>query len=813
MLGHLLYAFRTLHRELSFTVAAVATLALGTGATTAVFSAVSAALVRPLPYTRVQDIRVIGTTTIDGRPTTGGVAPMELARLRSATSSIVKVVAATNKFDATMLGQSADSRAVSMAFVGEGFFDLFGLPMAQGRAFSHDESIGNGPAFVILSYELWRTMFGADPEVVGRSVQVLEFGRPLEVIGVAARDFDVPHDVDAWLNLRMDLQAMAGGALPGAQDHTFDGYVRLQPGTTAERLRSELGAVMAGVAQDAPPVGRFRVYTVRTLVEAIIGDLGPMLLLILCAAVVLLLLSCVNVTNLLLVRNRLRMRDFGIRMALGAGSVRMVRHLLAETVLLASSGSVLGLLLAYALVQGLQALGLARLPRLESIPFDPTVMLFVFGAMATAATLVGALPACQVVRSDIRSLLNDSGRGVTGGSGQRRLLTAMTVVEVALAVVLLSGAGALLRSFANLRQTDPGFLTEGRLVVDVAIPFARYSDPMRVAAWSQAVEDRLRAIGAVTAVGSSNLFPLRAGRDASAVTYLEFAEQPNDPNQLRPVRSAAVSPGYFDAMGIGLLRGRQFTVDDRPESTAVAVVNRSFQRRYLPDRDPLGIRFATGYPTVNRETTKTIVGVVNDVKYRSLAEAVEPMFYTPQGQTPFWRHTIVVATSLGNTESLVSQVRAAVSAGDAQLPLRIESMSRLVSESIVLQRLGTTLMVTFAVSALVLSFVGIYGVIAYTSAERGDEIAIRQALGATPLAMFLLIVKEGRVLLLGLVAGLSGAYLSGRLVSSQLYHVEAADPLILGTAVVLVLGITAVAIVVAGRNASRVDPVHVLRLR
>jgi putative ABC transport system permease protein len=345
------------------------------------------------------------------------------------------------------------------------------------------------------------------------------------------------------------------------------------------------------------------------------------------------------------------------------------------------------------------------------------------------------------------------------------------------------------------------------------VPFARYAGPEKVAAWSREVADRLRAIGGVTAVGSTSTFPIRPGRNTLGVTYLGFQEQVDDPDHPRPVHPVSVSPDFFDAMGIRMIGGRAFTVDDRSNTTPVAIVNRTFLRKYLTGRDPLKERFAVGYPVIDPKTLLTIVGVVEDVKYESLAEVPEPIYYTPQAQAPYWQQTIVVATSLADPGAVVPSVRAAIKLVDPQLLVRIESVPQIVASSLSLQRVGMTLMLIFAGTALGLAAIGIYGVIAYVSAQRVGEVATRMALGATPTSVFWLMVNQGRTLsAVGTVLGLTTAFVAGRVVASQLYDVRASDPLILMSAVGLVLAITFLAVVVPAVRASKISPARVLRL-
>ncbi|MGE0451266.1 MAG: ABC transporter permease [Vicinamibacterales bacterium] len=811
----LVFTFRALRRQPAFTAAAIGTLAVGLAAAIAIFSTVNAALLQPLPYPHAGDIRVLGTAMTDGRPTTGRVAAVEFGRLLDPALSIDQVSMVTAPFDATLLDDAGRPTPASVAAAGEGFFELFALPMSLGRPFTHEETVGaqNAPPVAILSYAIWQSMFGGDPGVLGGTLRAPEIIEPVRIVGVAPQEFDVPHGVQIWINLRVDLRASASGSTPASQGHNFVGYVRLKPGTSDERLASELKAVMSGIERDIPLVGRSRIYTAHTLVDALVGDLRPMLLLILAASAVVLVLACINVINLLLARGAVRSREIALRVALGATRGRVVRQLLTEAFVLAAGGAAAGLALAYVAVKLLIRFGVSGLPRLDAIPFDATVLLFVCGIVVAVSLFVGSVPALRFSTANVRSVMGDGGRAMTVGRSQHRLLAGLVVLEIALAIVLVAGAGVLLRSFDNQRRVDPGFASDGRLEVDLVVPFARYNAPEKIQVWTRAVEERLRAIGGVSAVGSSALFPLNPRRSGANVTYLAFAEQLDDPDHPRPAHAIPASRDFFQAMGIRLIAGRSFSADDRRGGPLVAVVNRSFVRRYLDGRDPLTTRFAFGYPVIDAKTMTQIVGVVDDVKYGSLREEVEPVFYTPEEQTPYWRKAIVVSTALRDPSIIQSQVRAAIAAVDAQMAVQMEPVSAIVSASLAGQRLGMVLMLAFAAAALVLAAIGIYGVIAYSSAQRVGEVATRMALGATPVHVFWMMMRQGgRMSALGVAGGLAGAYAVGRIVASQLYEVRPTDPATLAGSVGLVSIFTAAAVLIPAWRSARVSPARVLRL-
>jgi len=390
------------------------------------------------------------------------------------------------------------------------------------------------------------------------------------------------------------------------------------------------------------------------------------------------------------------------------------------------------------------------------------------------------------------------------------MMGAMTIAEVALALILVAGAGWLVQSFARLRHTDPGFATTGRLVVDVRPSPQSVRTPDQTLAWTRSLFDRLHALPGVTGVGSTLSFPLRGQLDGSV--FVQFKGEAFDPVQPMGARQRLVSPGFFDAMGVPLVGGRDFTPDDRQNTEPVVIVNREFVKRYLRGRDPLRAAFAFGYPNVDAGTLRTVVGVVGDVRYRSIAEEAEPSFYLPQGQFPFPRQTVVIATKLADATALAPSVRKEIVNLEPQLGFDVDTLSRFVASTLVRQELGMVLMLLFGATALVLAAVGVYGVIAYASAQRRSEIATRLALGATPTQVFWLMMRRGQGLAVtGVAIGLAIAYAGGRGVSSLVYGLRASDPLVLTSATLVVALITSVATALPARRASRLDPVLALR--
>jgi len=678
------------------------------------------------------------------------------------------------------------------------------LPIAAGRDFEHTDHlvVPNAPLRLVLSDRMWTTMFGRDRGVVGQSIRFAE--NPYietTIVGVAGPQADYPNGIDFWFAMQFP---------PDATPHILDGVLRLKPGISTDRLRAEMSVVMRGLARDVPGSDAGREYAVEPLVNAIVGDVRSTLLIIFGATALLLLLAAVNVTNLLLARGTARTREIAVRSALGASRSRIVRQLLTEAMVLAAIGATIGFALAIIGVRLLLALGAAKLPRLETVPFDANVLLFTIAALVVSGFAMGTAPAWRLGRSDIRSLVIESGRGTAGSRATSRTMGTMIVAEIAMAITLVAGAGWLVQSFARLRATDPGFVAAGRLVADVRATRS-FTSLEQSNAWTRALLDRLRAAPGVRAVGATSTFPLTADRDS--MLPIEFQGQHTAPEHSPAARARTATPEFFDAMGMQISPGRAFTDDDRGDTERVTIVNRTFVRRYLPDRNPLDVQFIFGYPTPDPKLVFRIVGVVQDARYKSLAEEPEPTFYLPP--TQFFvtrRQAVVIATRTADPTIAVPAVRAQLKDLDAETAIEYESARDLVASTLSRQQLGMTLMVLFGATALALAAVGVYGVIAYAAALRRGEVATRIALGAGAGDVFMLIAGQGQRLAIGgTIVGLATSYAGGRLVATSVYAMRASDPVVLATAVALVVLIAAIATVVPALRAMRVDPAQVLR--
>jgi putative ABC transport system permease protein len=806
LLQDLRYAMRQLVRAPIFTAAAAATLAIGIGATTAIFSTVNATLLRPLPFPRSEELMAIRTRYTDGKVTSGMVAPVELNRLNTGNVSIVRAAGVSMQpFDGTLVRDNAPPVHVVANAVTEGFFELLGLPIALGRSLAHEDHavVPNAPLRVILSDRVWRSIFDSSPAVLGTRLRLAENPKlELTVVGVAARDVDYPRGTDFWFGAQF---------APDATFHILDGILRIRPATTLGRLRTEMAAVMSGLARDLPQTETAREYVVQPLVNQMVGDVRPTLLIILGATGLLLMLAATNVANLLLARGTARSREIAVRTAMGASQRRIVRQLLTESFALATIGALGGLALGYAGVKLLLALGASRLPRLESVPFDGRVLLFALVTLVVSGLAVGLAPAWRLATADLKTLINESGRTAGGGRTTSRLMRTMVVAEITLAITLVAGAGWLVQSFSRLRTTDPGFVAAGRLVADVRAARS-FRSPEEATAWWRALLDRMQSVGGIEKIGGASTFPFGTDRDGTLL--VEFQGEHTEAGRTPGGRARYVTPGFFDAMGIGMAAGRGFTDDDRSTTMPVAVVNLAFARRYLGDRNPIGIRFTFGYPTVDPKTLRTIVGVVRDVRYKSLAEEPEPAFYLPAWQVPFnpLRQAVVVSTRTADPSAIVPALRSAMSGFDSQVVVEFDRATRIVADTLSRQQLGMTLMLVFGATALTLAAVGIWGVVAYTSAERRGEVATRIALGATANDVFALMMRQGgRLTLAGTIAGLIVAYAAGRVVAGSVYAMRASDPMILVTAAAVVILITLVSTAIPAAAAARVDPAVALR--
>ncbi|MDQ3907960.1 MAG: ABC transporter permease [Acidobacteriota bacterium] len=797
------YGVRLLFKRPSFTLLTLAALALGVGANTAIFSVVNAVVLRPLPYPAPEKLVAIWGTLKDDPKRRFVISVPNFEDLRAQTHSFDGVAAYLNS-SSTLVREGGEPERLVGASVSADIFPMLGAQAARGRVFTGDEDREGAQPVVVLSDSAWRSRFGADPNVVGKTVS-LNF-RPTTVVGVMPAGFKFPVEpekVEYWTPLGSDSTVVSR-----SKDRGIDflhAVARVKQGVKAEEAQAELATVSARLEQQDPEHNFGLVFRANSLHEEIVGDIRPALVTLLCAVGFVLLIACANVANLLLARATERHKEIAIRTALGASRGRIVRQLLTESLLLSLAGGALGLLLASWGIDALLALIPADIPRAHEIGLDSRVLLFTLGVSVVAGLIFGLAPAVQVSRPRLNESLKDGARGTTAGSYRNRVRSLLVVSEIALSLVLLVGAGLLVKSFVRLQRVNPGFETSRALAVKVALPRARYDTPEKQAAFFSQALERAKAVPGVEAVGATNMLPLSGDNRTSS---FEFEGQPPPAQGDEPeADERSVSPDYFRALSIPLLEGRAFTDRDGPTQPRVMIVNESFVRRYVRDGDPLGRRVKLG------DDAWEIVGVVGDVRHVGLDAPTAPEMYRPFAQSPERWMNIVVRASSADPNAVSAGLRDVVRSIDRELYFpEVRPMSALLADSLARRRFNALLVGLFAAVALALAAVGIYGVISYTVTQRTHEIGVRMALGAQRGDVLRLIVRNGMALAAaGLALGLVGALACARLLGSLLFDVSASDPEVLGLITLLLALVSLAACVVPAYRASRVDPLIALR--
>ena len=790
------YAFRTLLKNPGFTAVAVLTLALGIGGTTAIFSVVNAVLLRPLPYKDPGRLMVLWDIR-PGRPRVS-VTPGDFEAWQHQTRTFDGM--AGLDYEVTNLIGGHEPQLLPTGFVSPNFFDLLGVHAALGRLLQPSDGTPGQTPVVVLSHAIWQQQFGGDPSVVGRTVTLND--KPCTVVGVLPKGFTFWNfdDVQLWSPL----------PIPRTMDHLhgwryLNVVGRLKPGATRTTAQSDLTVIMRQLAGAYPDYNSGTGANVIPLRTEYVGGIRTALLVLLGAVGFVLLIGCANVANLLLARATGRRRELAVRSALGASRVRLVRQLLAESLVVAAAGGVAGLLLALWGQDALVRLAHDVLPRVAVVRLDMSVLAFTFGLSLLTGLVFGVGPALQVSRPDLTDALKDGGRG-TVGAGHHRLRSTLVAAEVGLAVVLLIGAGLLLRSFARLLDVNPGFNPRHLLAARMTLPESRYATGARQQALFDAVVERARALSGVLAAGAVSDLPLSGNNDGYGFTI--EGRPASLPADRTHVSGLIVTPGCFRTMDIPLLRGRLFTALDGPDTQKVAIINAAMARQYWPDRNPIGQHVRLG----SKAPWLTIVGVVGNVRFRSLDDPAGIALYRPLEQAPTAGMTIVLRTA-GDPVAAAGALRAEVAAIDRDQPIgHVTTMERLISESAAPRRLNAELLGGFAGLALLLAAIGVYGVMAYAVAQRTHEIGVRIALGAASRDIVRTIVGSGmRLVGLGLAAGLVAAVLLTRLLSSLLFEVSPLDPLTFTGIPLLLAAVALLASYLPARRAMRVDPVVALR--
>jgi putative ABC transport system permease protein len=795
------FGARMLLKRPGFTLITVSTLALGIGANTAIFSVVNAVLLRPLHYPeseRLMQMFLNNPETAGGR---GGYGNADFQALRERNQSF-EIIAATSPGNRISLtGSGAPEQVIGAAVTAE-FFDALGVRPRRGRTFLAGEDKPGSPRTVVVSHGFWEKYLSSNPNAVGQTVTLNN--ESFTVIGVMPQDFRFTAfgPAELWTALQLDP--------PRARPPYFLRVIgRLKPGVSAEQAQAEVSAI-ANQAQQEYPNSQPRVARAEPFKHAIVGDAQLSLSVLLCAVFFVLLIASVNVANLLLARSTEREREMAVRTALGAGRLLLIRQALTESSLLALVGAALGWLLAQWGVDLIVALSPENLPRFDEISVDRRVLVFTLLMTCFSGLVFGLAPALQSSQVDLNATLKEGGRSGAEGFRRNRLRKLFIVSEFALALLLLVGAGLMIRGFLRLRRVNPGFTPDRVLTAQIVLPQSRYREAARVGAFQRQLLQRVQALPGVQAASVSMSLP-----PDLPIMRNPFADegQPPSPGQSFPLdEQLLVSPDYFRTLGIQQRAGRAFTDADDANAPQVVIINEALARQYFPNQDPVGKRLQTGdySPT---GPWLTIVGVVADVKYSGLNEAAQPALYTPFQQNLWWRSMYLAVKAVGDPLGLVNSVRNEVWALDRDLPVsQIKTMDQLMSEAVAESRAYTLLLGALGAVALLLAAVGIYGVMAYAVTQRTHEIGVRLALGAQSGAVLRLVVGAGmKLALLGMAIGLLAAFALTRLMSRLLFGVSATDPVTFALIALLLMGVALLACYLPARRAMKVDPMIALR--
>lgn len=798
------HASRALLRSPGYTVVALLTLAIGIGANTAIFSVVNSVLLKPLAFPEPQAL----VRVYEGSPGVRGTASPPNFMDWQRDNAVFAGMAAYARTAAALTGRG-DAKRIAGAAVTAGYFPVLGQAPLLGRTISATETGAGQERVAVLGHALWQREFAGDPGIVGRTVQ-LE-GRDYAVIGVMPAGFEYPAGAELWVPLTFSEEELA--TQRGA--HYLDVIARLRQGIALEEAASQMAAIAQVLEARYPESNTGATIAVRDLRDSIVGDVRPGLLILLGAVGFVLLIACVNVANLLLARTAARQRELAVRKALGAARGRLVGHVLTESVLLAVAGGIAGTLLAMFGLRVLLALPVEGMPRLADTRLDLTVLCFTAAVSMLTGILFGLLPAVRAgMTPHLTAALKSGGPAVTTDRAGGRTRGALVVTETALAVLLLTGAGLLLKSFVELQRVDPGFNPSGVLTFDMALPSARYPEPGQSRAFFSELNRRVETLPGVESVAGVFGLPFTGFNYTISVEELDGGPGYTGPADTRYTQVRIVTPAYFRTMGMRLLKGRTLADTDRASAPPVVVVNESAAALLWPAGDPLGHTFELG-TTLGLGGARvggTVVGVVADIKHSSLADDAPPEIYAAHAQFPVDFMSVVVRSSVP-PGSLIPVIRNEVREIDPALPLdQVRTMEERLAASLALPRFYMLLLAIFAAAALILAAVGIYGVLAYAVRQRSNEIGIRRALGAQSADVLRMVVAKAMLLAGGgLFAGLLASFALTRILSGFLYGVGATDPLTFAAVAVLLGGVALLSSLIPARRAARLDPVVALR--
>ncbi len=791
------YALRTLLKQPGFTLIAIVTLALGIAANTAIFSVVNAVLLRPLPYPEPEQL----VMTWENHQALGGpeqewLSPAGFDDWRT-QNNVFSHLSAVVGWGPTLTWQDESEQLVG-AVVSHDMFSLLGVSPYIGRGFMPEEDQPGAERVVVLSHSLWQRLFGSNTDTSSKTV--LLSGEQYTVVGVMPAGFKLPiiPNSELWSTVRPTLN-------PSCQRGCYVLRVmgRLKPGVSLAAAQADMSAIAARQAEQFPDTHQNVGATLVSLHEQIVGPLRPAMLMLLVAVGFVLLIACANVANLMLARGVSRRKELGIRSALGAGRSRIIRQLLTESFVFALIGGLLGVLLAFWMVQALVAISPEGTPRLDEIWIDSGVLAFTFVTSVLTGLIFGLVPAVQISKPDLNESLKEAGRTSHVGGGKFR--SALVVSEVALALVLLIGAGLLLKSFVLLQRVDPGFTASQVQTFGFILNRNHYPERQHLVSFYSQLLERLSALPGVQSAGMVSTLPLSG---SNTDTSFSIEGRPEQPENRQPVAwYSSVTHDYLRTMGIRLIAGRWFTVNDNEQSPRVVVITETLARRYWPDENPLGRRIGSG-----PDNWREIIGIVADVKHFGLDVDARPSMYFPAPQVPARGMTLVVRTT-GESASVSGLVRSEIRSINPNLAVtNVRSMEQIVSESIAQPRFLMLLIGIFSGLALTLAAIGIYGVISYGVSQRTQEFGIRMALGARNFDVLKLVIKNGMFLaLLGVALGLAASFAVTHLMTRLLFGVTPTDALTFSAVSLFLLVVALLACYVPARRATKVDPLVALR--
>jgi putative ABC transport system permease protein len=818
MLTDIRYGLRQLWKHPAFTIIAVLTLALGIGANTAIFSVVNAVLLKPLPFPAPEELIAVGVidTRQKGTQTElGSLSYPDFFDYRDQNRTLQNIAVYRPRSFA-LTGEEGASSVPGIKSSAE-YFDVIGIKPTIGRTFTRaDEQGGGGPGGfkVIISHDYWQKNFGGDASVLGRTLMMDR--RPHTIIGVLPAGFKFPlqtDPLDLYITFAEDAATADNSTPQTAQrgNHSLESIARLKPGVSIAQAQADLENIAASLEKQYPDSNTYFGVGTKPLREDIVGDVKTALYILFGAVVCVLLIANANVANLLLARASARGKEIALRAAMGASRMRIIRQLLTESLLLSGLGGLLGLLLAQWGTEALVKTVPQNIPRISNIELDASVLIFTMLASLATGIIFGLVPAWQASHVDLNSALKSGSRTGSSGEGKGRVRNALIMAEVALALILLISAGLLIQSFARLGKVQPGLRTDRLFTARVALSEVGYPKNENVIAFFDQFLPRLRALPGVESADVIMPLPLSG---SNMVTTFDIEERPLPEGQRAAAPVRVIGTDYFKTMGIPIRQGRVFDQTDRYDSTPVVIVNERFVNKYFPGQNVVGKRIMPGFSSDDKgEKMREIIGVVGNVKHLSLKNEDSPEMYLPNTQLPFNVLSLVIRTTLSNPSALTTAVRKELAAMDATIPLTsVRVFEEYIARSLARPRFNTLLLSIFAGTALILTAIGIYGVMAYSVTQRTSEIGIRIALGAGKGSIFRLVVGQAMTLVgISLVIGLAGAFAATRLLSSLLFGVGASDPVTFVSIVLLVSAVAFIAAWLPARRATRVDPIIALR--